>query len=263
MAFGLTDTFQLKSCKKSIFYSNRSISMSLAGLFPIDKWNFKSQSILNNLPEDEYAALCSHMQEQRFRKGEIIFRKGTVATGIFFIKKGKVKKYQVDQRGKEQIIYVANVGELIGYHAILSDERYTDSAATLEESVIAFIPQEDFKTVLNRSGLLAQRLLKTLSHEFTVLTNSIAVLAQRTVRERLAIALIVLREKFKEETLPGAEIMINISRIDLANIVGTGNENIVRFLTEFKAAGILTSKGRKICIRDVNKLIKLSGYEYP
>lgn len=233
--------------------------MSLAGLFPIDKWNFKSQSILNNLPEDEFAVLSSHMLEQRYRKGEVVFRKGTVADGIFFIKKGKVKKYQVDQNGKEQIIYVANAGELIGYHAILADERYADSAATLEECVIAFIPREDFKTVLERSGLFAKRLLKALSHEFTVLTNSITVLAQRSVRERLAITLIVLREKFKEETLPGAEIMINISRIDLASMVGTGDENIVRFLTEFKAAGILTSKGRKICIRDVKQLIKLSG----
>ncbi|CAL1519654.1 Crp/Fnr family transcriptional regulator [Chitinophaga sp. MM2321] len=233
--------------------------MSLAGLFPIDKWNFKSQSILNNLPEDEYADLCAHMQEQRYSKGEVIFREGGVASGIYFVKKGKVKKYQVDQNGREQIIYVANTGELIGYHAILADERYPDSAATLEECVIAFIPKEDFITTLERSSVLPRRLLKTLSHEFAVLTNSISVFAQRSVKERLAITLIVLREKFKAETLPGEEIMINLSRSDLANMVGTGNENIVRFLTEFKAAGILNSQGRKIWIKDVKQLIKLSG----
>ncbi|PSL26965.1 CRP-like cAMP-binding protein [Chitinophaga ginsengisoli] len=234
--------------------------MSLAGLFPIDKWNFKSQSILNNLPEDERADLYSHMQEQRYGKGEIIFREGTVASGIFFIKKGKVKKYQVDQAGKEQIIYVANTGELMGYHAILAEEYYPDSAATLEECIISFIPKEDFTAVLERSSVLPRRLLKALSHEFTVLTNSISVFAHRSVKERLAIALIVLREKFKAETLPGEEIVINLSRSDLANMVGTGNENIVRFLTEFKAAGILNTQGRKIWITDVKELIRLSGY---
>ncbi|UPK71192.1 Crp/Fnr family transcriptional regulator [Chitinophaga filiformis] len=234
--------------------------MSLAGLFPIDKWNFKSHSILNNLPEDEHTDLFSHMQEQRYGKGEVIFREGAVASGIFFIKKGKVKKYQVDQTGREQIIYVANTGELIGYHAILAEEYYPDSAATLEESVISFIPKEDFTAVLERSIVLPRRLLKALSHEFTVLTNSISVFAHRSVKERLAIALIVLREKFKAETLPGEEIMINLSRSDLANMVGTGNENIVRILTEFKAAGILNSQGRKIWITDVKELIRLSGY---
>lgn len=233
--------------------------MSLAGLFPIDKWNFKSQSILKNLPEDEYADLYSHMLEQQYDKGEVIFRQGGVASGIFFVKKGKVKKYQVDQNGREQIIYIANKGELIGYHAILADERYPDSAATLEESVIAFIPKEDFLATLERSNVLPRRLLKTLSHEFTVLANSITIFAQRSVKERLAITLIVLREKFKEETTPGEEITINLSRSDLANMVGTGNENIVRFLKEFKAAGILTSQGRKIRITDVKELIKISS----
>lgn len=233
--------------------------MSLDGLFPIYKWNFKSQSILTNLPEDECADLYSHMQEQRYGKGEVIFREGAVASGIFFVKKGKVKKYQVDQTGREQIIYVANAGELIGYHAILADERYPDSAATLEESVIAFIPKEDFMTIMGRSTVLPRRLLKALSHEFTVLANSISVFAQRSVKERLAITLIVLREKFKQETVAGEDIMINLSRSDLANMVGTGKENIVRFLTEFKAAGILTSHSRKICIKDIKQLIKVSG----
>jgi CRP-like cAMP-binding protein len=233
--------------------------MSLEGLFPIYKWNFKSQSILNNLPEDEFADLHAHMQEQRYGKGEIIFREGAVASGIFFIKKGKVKKYQVDQSGREQIIYVANAGELIGYHAILADERYPDSAATLEEGVIAFIPKEDFKAIMERSSVLPRRLLKALSHEFTVLANSISIFAQRSVKERLAITLIVLREKFKEETAAGEDIVINLSRSDLANMVGTGKENIVRFLTAFKSAGILTSHSKKICIKDIKQLIKVSG----
>ncbi|WP_326990723.1 Crp/Fnr family transcriptional regulator [Chitinophaga sp. 212800010-3] len=213
---------------------------------------------MNNLPGDEYASLCSNMLEQRYSKGEVIFREGGAATGVFLIKKGKIKKYKVDKLGKEHIIYVANSG-LIGYHAILAEERYPDSAATLEESVIAFIPKEDFLTALETSKVLSYRLLKTLSHEFTVLTNSISVFARRSVRERLAIALIVLRERFKAETLPEEDIIINVSRGDLANMVGTGNENIVRLLTEFKAAGILTTSGRKICISDIRELVRMSG----
>ncbi|MBO9731476.1 MAG: Crp/Fnr family transcriptional regulator [Chitinophaga sp.] len=233
--------------------------MSLAGLFPISKWNFKSQSILHNLPADECAELYHHMQEQRYGKGEVIFREGAVAAGIFFIKKGRVKKYQVDKEGREQIIYVANTGELIGYHAVLADERYPDSAAALEESVIAFIPRADFEKVMTQSSVLPRRLLKALSHEYTVLANSISIFAQRSVKERLAITLIVLREKFKEEAVVGEDIMITVSRSDLANMVGTGKENIVRFLTAFKAAGILTSDNGMICIKDVKELVRISG----
>src|SRR5688572_17127147 len=100
--------------------------MSIRGLFPIDKWDFKSESILANLPEDDFAMLTAHQSEQTYKKGEIIFREGGYPTGIFFIKKGKVKKYKVVDEG-EQIIYVANTGELVGYHAVLSEERFPDS----------------------------------------------------------------------------------------------------------------------------------------
>lgn len=233
--------------------------MSIAGIFPIDKWNFKSQSILKTLPAEEYQRLCEHMSRQHYDKGAVLFREGSIPSGIFFIRKGKVKKYLVDKDGKEQIIYVANSGELIGYHAILAEDRYPDSAATLEASEIDFIPKEDFLETLAQSSVLSQRLLKMLSHEFTVLSNSISVFAHRSVKERLAITLIVLREKFKEGTPPGSPVVLDISRSDLAGMTGTGKENVVRFLKEFKVAGILDTKGRKITIHDVKKLISLSG----
>lgn len=74
--------------------------------------------MLTDLPEQELEKLTAHMSEQIYSKGEIIFREGTYAGGIFFIREGRVKKYKVDKEGREQIIYVANTGELIGYHAL-------------------------------------------------------------------------------------------------------------------------------------------------
>jgi CRP-like cAMP-binding protein len=231
--------------------------MSLKGVFPIDKWDFKSDSVIANLPPDEFATLTGNMTTQLYNKGEIIFREGAFATGIFFIQGGKAKKYKVDKEGKEQIIYVANTGEIMGYHALLAEERYPDSAAALEDSEIAFIPKEDFFAVLQKSKILPQRLLKTLSHEFFVLANSIALFAQRSVRERFAIQLVLMREKYKENFIPGMSVEINMSREDLASLVGTARENILRVLRDFKEEGILETKGRKIIIKDIGKLLRI------
>jgi CRP-like cAMP-binding protein len=166
----------------------------------------------------------------------------------------------VDNLAKEQIVYVANRGELIGYHAVLSEERYPDSAAAIEDSLISFIPKEDFIRVLHQSPVFTRQLLKTLSHEFTVFVNSLSVISGRTAPERLAIALIVLREKYKEEGTAEKDIMLNISRLDLANMAGIAQENVIRLLKEFKAEGILETDGRKISIRDIKRLIKKSNY---
>ena len=235
--------------------------MSINGIFSIDKWDFKSQSILANLPAADFALLTAHQSEQTYSKGEVIFREGSYPSGIFYIKKGKVKKYKVVENSGEQIIYVANTGELVGYHAILSEERFPDSAAVLEESVIVFIPKEDFLETLQQSSVLNGRLLKTLSHEFTVLANGLTLFAQRSVRERLALQLIVLREKYKMNFQPGMPVEIDLSREDLANLVGTARENIIRILSEFKEGEILTTKGRKIVVQDVKKLIEIANYK--
>ena len=218
--------------------------MSIKGIFPIEKWDFNSESILANLRPEDYELLMAHKSEHVYKKNDILFKEGTYPSGIFYINNGKVKKYKVDKDGKEQIIYLANRGELIGYHAILSEDRYPDYAAALEESFITFIPKDDFLKVLNQSSELNKRLLKNLSHEFAVLANNLSLFAQKTVRERLALQLIVIREKYKVDFEEGTPVEINISREDLASLVGTARENVIRILTEFREEGILETQNR-------------------
>ena len=234
--------------------------MSLQGIFPIDKWDFNSQSILADLPDEDVRMLSEYQRTQCYNRGDVIFREGAYPSGVFSILGGMVKKYKLDGEGREQIIYVAGTGELIGYHAVLSEDRYPDSAAALQESTVAFIPKEDFLFAVNRSDLLSKRLLRTLSHEFTVLINNLTLFAKRSVRERLALQLIVLREKSKLDFKPGSQVEIDWSRDDLASLVGTARENVVRILSEFREAGILETRGRKILVLDVKKLIEISRY---
>jgi CRP-like cAMP-binding protein len=69
-----------------------------------------------------------------------------------------------------------------------------------------------------------------------------------------------MREKYKENFTPGVAVEINLSREDLASFVGTARENILRVLKDFKEEGILETKGRKIIITDVSKLLKIANY---
>ena len=232
--------------------------MSLNTAFPIDKWKFKSESVLRNLPKDELEMLLANRSEQIYNRGEVIFRENAAPSGIFYIKEGKVKKYKSDGNAKEQIIYVATAGELIGYHAVLEEGRYPDSAAPLERSKISFIPKEDFLAALQKSEVLNRLLLKTLSHEFAVLINSISLLTQKSVRERLALQLVVLGEKYKSEPT-GKVVDINISRTDLASLVGTARENVVRLLSEFKDEGIISTTGRTIRINGSEQLLRIAN----
>jgi CRP-like cAMP-binding protein len=232
--------------------------MNSATTFPIDKRDFMAEFILKGLAVEDLELLMTNRSEQIYSKGEVIFREHTFPSGIFYIQSGKVKIYTVDANGKERIIYVANIGEIIGYHAALSGNRFPNSAATLEQSLIAFIPKEDFQLAFQQSRELSRRLLKTISHEFSVLINGLSLFGQKSVRERLAFQLIVLREKYKCNNQPNEIGDINLSRKDLANLVGAARENVVRLLSEFKQDGILSTKGRKININRIEQLIRIA-----
>ena len=114
--------------------------------------------------------------------------------------------------------------------------------------------------MLEQSRALSTRLLKNLSHEFGVLENSIANFAHKSVRERLALSLLIMKEKFRDKKNPNASVEIMLSREDLANITGTAIETLVRLLHTFKDEGLIETEGRKIRILDAKKLIKVANF---
>jgi CRP-like cAMP-binding protein len=215
----------------------------------------RTDQVFDGLPK-ELDLLMQSSVTHHYKKGEIIFREGGIPTGIFHVVEGHVKKYKSTPNGGEQIFYLCRRGELLGYHALLGEENYPDSAATIEDAMIAFIPKDSFLQVLHNSPHLSNRLLKALGKEFSLFINSIANLATKTVRERLAIQLLQLDEKFKKSNHAGAASEINISRADLANMVGTAKETIVRTLHDFETEGLIEKTDKMIKILNRKGIIK-------
>lgn len=234
--------------------------------FLTDNLRVKTDQLFEGLSDEEYEQLLGAGVTHTYKKGEIIFREGGIPTGIFYVRSGKVKKYKATAKGGEQIFYLCSEGELLGYHALLSEELYPDSAATIESSQVTFIPKDDFYKVLRNSTAFSNALLKALGHEFSLFINSITNLATKSVRERLAFNLLILDEKFKSVNQPDARSEINLSRTDLANMVGTAKETLVRLLQEFKQAKLIEKTDKTIRILDWKGMVNaanLTGLNSP
>lgn len=231
-------------------------------IFRIENFNFKSDSLFQGLPERDLSELERNMVLQKYRKGQVIFVEGTFPAGIFYLKKGRIKKYKTDREGKEHILYICNEDELLGYSAVLCEEVFPDSASTLVESIVGFIPKDIFLKVISQSSILSNRLLKNLSHEFGVLVNSNASFVHKSVKERLALTLLILKEKFRDRENADEHIPVEItlSRKDLSGITGAAVETLVRMLQQFKAEGLIAIHGRKILILDARQLEKIANY---
>jgi CRP-like cAMP-binding protein len=223
-----------------------------------ERFIFNSNSAFSNLPEHIKEDVLSQMIVKQFKKGQNIFTEGTYPAGIYFIKKGKVKKYKSLNGGREQIIYVCCEGELLGYAAFLSEEWYPDSAAALTEAIIGFISKDKLLRFLDQYDELSKMMMKNLSHEFGVLVNVIATNAQKTVRERVALTLLILYEKFKDNVNENNDVEIVLTRADFANIVGTAVATLVRLLHDFKEEQLIRTQGRKIVILNKYQLLEIA-----
>ena len=187
-----------------------------------------------------------------FKKNQPLFLEGSIPRGVFCLNSGKIKIFARGEEGKEQIIHVASDGDVVGFRAMFSGEPYKVSATTLEECNICFIGKEDFLNLVDTNVTLRNGIMKELSSELAERATFITNMAQKSVRERLAAALLLLQDIYKKE-------MINLTREDLANFVGTATETLIRLLKDFKEENIIRTYARKIEIIDSEKLHKIAG----
>lgn len=200
----------------------------------------------------ELNQLSSDRTVRKFRKKEVVFYEGNLPHGLFFISSGKVKTYKTNNEGKEFITGLFKGGDFIGYMALLEDTNYTESAMAMEDAEICMIPKQDFFKLVNSNRDVSNRFIKMVSNNLIEVEERIVKLAYNSVRKRVAEALVFLKKKFEEN--PEGEFSISISRDDLANIVGTSPESVIRTLSDFKDEGLIEIKASKITLVDTEKL---------
>lgn len=215
--------------------------------------NLNGNSLFNLLHSDDALRIKNEKATSFYKKNQPLFIEGSYPRGVFCIISGKVKVFSTGETGKEQIIRIAGAGDVVGFRALFSEEPYRLSATTLEESSIFVIKIEDFLELVHSQPELLQAVLRELSKESGERADFIKAMAQKTVRERLAIVLLVLESIYKDD-------LINLSREDLANFVGTATETLIRLLKDFKDENLIEVQGRKIKLIDVDRIYQESGY---
>lgn len=212
----------------------------------------KKDSLFKSFCDEQVGGLNAVKTCAYYKKNQPLFLEGSLPRGVFCLNSGKVKVFARGEEGKEQIIHVAKEGEIVGFRAMFSEEPYKVTASTLEESNICFINKSDFLNLVDTNITLRNGIMKELSSELANRVTYITNMAQKSVRGRLAFALILLEEIYSGE-------MINLTREDLANFVGTATETLIRLLKDFKEEDIIQTHGRKIEVLNREALLKISG----
>lgn len=216
----------------------------------------QSKGSLHLSEEEQNYLLQDLVKDSRikiFKKKQSIYEAGDSPIFVYFLVKGKVRSFLFYQDGRELSTDIHTHDTFFGYETILLNEKYSDNAASLEDSEIALIPKERFFELLYNKPMIASKFIKLLSGNVREKEEQMLGFAYDTVRKRVANALVNVAEK-TVVTAGDDEVVIRISRDDLAALAGTANETISRMLADFKDEQLITKEGNAIRIFSIEKL---------
>jgi CRP-like cAMP-binding protein len=214
-------------------------------------------SIFRHLTPEEIDGLNDEKTIEQFRRGTIIYRESSRINGCYFLQQGIIKVYKTGIDGKEQIIRFAQPGDIIGFRSVLSNEPACTTAEVLDDAVTCYIPSDTLVRLVKNNGNFSMELMQITCKELGEANAYITDIAQKTVRERLAEILIHLKNDFGLDE--NQVLQISLTREELANIVGTATESVIRLLSEFKQDELIELNGRKIKILDEAALIRIGN----
>lgn len=219
----------------------------------------KEKCIFQRMGPSIWAEIEPHAIFNHYKKNQAIFLQGNFPNGIFCVHTGKIKILMVNNEGKESIIRIANPGTIIGHRALFSKEVYHASAIALEDSVVCFFHKEYILNLLKEQPILALELLAQLSESVGASDALSATLVHKNVRERLAGLLLKLKEEYGIQEGNNYRLNIKLTREEMAAMIGTTHETLVRLITEFKNEGIIIQDGKIIIIINDQKLIEFAN----
>ncbi|MTG98143.1 MULTISPECIES: Crp/Fnr family transcriptional regulator [Myroides] len=214
-------------------------------------------SSLKALTRDELETISETKTHFIVRKGEILFLEGDNLNGVYCVKSGFCKLTKLNSNGKDTIIKLAKSGELLGQRSIINEETSNLTATALEDMQVCFIPKKEMLDYFSDNNKFSLLVTRDICNHLKDADKGLADHTHKTVKERLAIMLLKLEE------LGGVDpetksLNIQLSREDLANMVGTATESCIRLLSDLKKEGIIQLSGKKIILVDKAELKNLA-----
>ena len=189
------------------------------------------------------------------KKGEPIFNEGDALNGIYCIKDGVCKLSKLSDNGKDQIVKLAKKGELLGQRSLISEESTNLSAVAIEDMQVCFIPKQEILQFFNENNQFSLNMMKSVCGDLKDADDNMVNLAQKTVKQRLAETLLKLETDFGIHE--DGSLKIQLSREEIAGMIGTATESCIRLLSEFNKEGWISLQGKKITLSNKKELQRL------
>lgn len=214
----------------------------------------KQISVFASLTEEHLRKIDSISITRNYAKGRIIIMEGEPGEAFFYIKSGMIKISKLSGDGREHILHILNEGHVFAEVTLFGQSPYPATAEVLEDAQIGMIKNSDLEALIVENPEISLQLIKYLNKRLVEAQNKVRNLALYDTYGRTAQALVKLAEDYGRKTAQGIELDLGISRQELANIVGTTRETVIRVLAAFKKEKSIDLDKSSIIIMNLDKI---------
>ena len=222
----------------------------------------KQDGIFCNLDFAEILDISHFKTTNKYKKGQTLFVQGTHPYGLYCISTGNIKLTKLGPDGKESIVRIVHAGDILGHRSLFTDEDFGKTATAMEDTEVCFIDKKYILNLIKKNPSVALNIINKLSRDMGHAENQLSSLHQKNVRARLAELLLSLKATHGEKDGSRWRINLKLTREEMATMIGTANETLIRFMTEFKEAGIIEQEGKVIYIKNEDELFEWANIHY-
>jgi len=194
-------------------------------------------------------ALSAGRLLHRVGRKQEIYAEGDAPGYVYWLQSGRVKTRKLTESGKEFITGIYQAGDFFGCQALLEQTSYPDAAVAVDDSVLVHIPQSEFLQLLLHNAAVSEQFIRLLAGRVNAREQQLLGMAYHSLRRRVADTLLSLHAQAE-----AAGGWIQLPREDLASLVGTVTESLVRTLTEFRRDGLIEAGPAGIRVQQPEQL---------
>lgn len=221
----------------------------------------KDDGVFCHLHHDELADISTHKITNVYKKGQSLFTQGNHPNGIFCISKGNIKLTSTGSDGKESIVRIVRAGDILGHRSLFTDEDYGKTAVAMEDTEVCFIDKKFILNFIQQNPSVALNIINKLSRDMGIAESKLTSLHQKNVRERLAELLLSLKTTHGVLENGRWKIELKLTREEMATLIGTANETLIRFMSEFKEEGLIEQEGKTLYIKNLPELMNWANIQ--
>jgi len=207
----------------------------------------KNKEVIKRIHFDDLEKAFKNKKKYLYKKDKTIYCKGNSSNFIFYVIRGEVKTYNTHEDGKELITGIFEKHDFFGFTSLTKNKPYNENAVAIIESKFLKISKIELYDLVKQNPQIAINFMDILTESLNSLKDRMIHLAYDSVRKKTAESILVLNAKSENNK-------IEISRYDLASLIGIAKETLIRALAEFKEEGIIKTGRNSIKILDIKKL---------